>query len=185
MKSTALKHAASRSQQGGMTLLVGLVLLMMLTVIGTVGFRGTTMTERMTGNSLDRNVAFQSAENAGKEALTQIVAGTAAALADGYYPVPFNQGGTNGFWTGGEGATVALHANCAATTPFSWKSCSQAVGTKYANNANNAQYVIELLTENSSGGSTTRTYRITSRSTGGSGTSDVILQTNFVRVTTP
>lgn len=185
MKNHSMQPATARTRQGGMTLLVGLVLLMMLTVIGTVGFRGTTMTERMTGNTVDRNVSFQSAENAGKEALTKIVAGTAAALTGGYYAVPFSQGGTNGFWTGGEGATVALHANCAATTPFSWKSCAEAVATKYANNASNAQYVIELLTETSSGGSTTRTYRITSRSTGGSGTSDVILQTNFVRVTTP
>lgn len=185
MKNRFLQHLVPRHHQGGMTLLVGLVLLMMLTVIGTVGFRGTTMTERMTGNTVDRTVAFQSAESAGREALTQIVAGTAAALTGGYYLTPFSQGGTNGFWTGGEGATVALHAACAATAPFSWKSCAQAVGTKYANNASNAQYVIELLTEVSSGGSTTRTYRITSRSTGGSGTSDVILQTNFVRVTTP
>ncbi len=185
MKKASITRPVARNPQRGMTLLVGLVLLMMLTVIGTVSFRGTTMTERMTGNTVDRNVSFQSAENAGKEALTQIVAGTASALTGGYYPTPFAQGGTNDFWTGGEGATVAVHANCAGTTPFSWKSCAQAVATRYTNNASNAQYVIELLTEISSGGSTTRTYRITSRSTGGSGTSDVILQTNFVRVTTP
>ena len=70
-------NSAPRSRQSGMTLLVGLILLMMLTVVGTIGFRNTTMSERMTGNTVDRNVSFQSAESAGKEALTAIEAGTA------------------------------------------------------------------------------------------------------------
>ena len=175
-------------RQRGMTLLVGLVLLVMLTVISTIGFRNTTMTERMTGNVVDRNVSFQSAESAGKEALQRIEAGTAASLGIGYYATPISQGGTTTFWTQGDGATVSspTATSCAATAPFSWTSCAAAVGTKYTNNASNAKYVIELLTGPiASGSSTVYTYRVTSRSTGGSGNADVILQTTYVRTTTP
>jgi Tfp pilus assembly protein PilX len=80
---------------------------------------------------------------------------------------------------------VANPANCPTTSPFSWQSCSVSVATKYTNNLNKAQYAIELLTSNSSGGSTVSTYRVTSRSTGGSGNAEVILQTTYVRTTTP
>jgi len=170
-----------------MTLLVGLMLLLLLTVISTIGFRNTTMSERMTGNSVDRNVAFQSAESAGKEALQVIESGAFSAATVGHYDTPLAQGGTTAHWTQGDGAEAT---NCAVDAPFRWLStgtvkCAVAVGTKYANNANKAQYVIERLTQVASGGSTTSTYRVTSRSTGGSGNADVVLQTLFVRTTTP
>lgn len=170
-----------------MTLLVGLMLLLLLTVISTIGFRNTTMSERMTGNSVDRNVAFQSAESAGKEALQVIELGAFSAATTGHYDLPLAQGGTTTYWTQGDGVEATT---CAVDVPFRWLSsgtvkCAAAVGTKYANNAKNAQYVIERLTQVASGGSTTSTYRVTSRSTGGSGNADVVLQTLYVRTTTP
>ena len=178
---------SSKTRQGGMTLLVGLILLVMLTVISTIGFRNTTLSERMTGNAVDRNVSFQSAESAGKEALQVIETGAFNAATLGHYAVPIAQGGTTTFWTQGPGANVSSPspASCAPIAPFSWRSCSASVANRYANNAANAQYAIELLTQISSGGSTISTYRITSRSTGGSGNADVVLQTQYVRTTTP
>jgi type IV pilus assembly protein PilX len=175
------------SRQRGMTLLVGLILLVMLTAISVVGFRNTTMSERMTGNSVDRNVSFQSAESAGKEALTSIEAGSfSPGTVVGHFATPLAQGGTTTFWTQGDGAVVSSPSTgCATTTPFSWSSCAVEVANKYEHNASKAKYVIELLTSVSTGGSTVSTYRITSRSTGGSGNADVILQTNYVRTTTP
>ncbi len=169
-----------------MTMLVGLILLLMLTVIGTIGFRNTTLSERMTGNSLDRNVALQSAESAGKEALTVIDGGLFNVATLGHYGSPIAQGGTTNYWTKGDGVTVGSAVNCPTTVPFSWQSCSAAVATKYANNANKAQYVIELLKQDASSGvNTVWSYRVTSRSTGGSGNADVVLQTIYVRTTTP
>jgi type IV pilus assembly protein PilX len=176
-------HVLHRKHQSGMTLMVGLILLLMLTVISTIGFRNTTLSERMTGNSVDRNVSFQSAESAGKEALQVIESGLFNAATLGHYAVPISQGGTSTFWTQGDGAAGV--ANCATNTPFSWRSCSANVAARYANNAANAQYVIELLTQVSSGGQTISTYRVTSRSTGGSGNADVVLQIQYVRTTTP
>ncbi len=174
-----------RSRQRGMTLLVGLILLLMLSVLATIGFRNTTLSERMTGNSVDRTVSFQSAESAGKEALTVLAAGAFNAATLGHYALPIGQGGTTNFWTQGDGVTVAVVTDCPTTTPFSWRSCAAEVPTKYPRDASKAKYAIELLTQVSSGGSTTSTYRVTSRSTGGSGNADVVLQTIFVRTTTP
>ena len=83
---------ASHQRQRGMTLIVGLILLAMLMVITTIGFRNTTLSERMTGNSFDRNTSFQSAENAGKEAL-QVIEGVGFPLANpsGYYSTPLHR----------------------------------------------------------------------------------------------
>lgn len=182
---TMPRYCVAPSRQRGMTLLVGLILLMMLTVVGTIGFRNTTMTERMTGNTVDRNVSFQSAESAGKEALSLVVVGTASAIPKGYFALPIAGGATNDFWTQGDGASGVLAAACPTTLPFSWQSCSAPVTDKYANNANKAQYVIELLKTEIVAPQTIRTYRITSRSTGGSGNADVVLQTQYVHETGP
>lgn len=178
-------HRSARDKQRGMTLLVGLILLLMLSVLATIGFRNTSLSERMTGNSVDRTVSFQSAESAGKEALTVLAAGAFNVATLGHYAVPIGQGGTTNFWTQGNGVTVALPSNCPITTPFSWTSCAAEVPTRYDRDAGKAKYAIELLTQVVSGGSTTSTYRVTSRSTGGSGNADVVLQTIFVRTTTP
>lgn len=175
--------AKSRTQQG-MTLIVGLVLLAMLMVISVIGFRNTTLSERMTGNVVDRNVSFQSAESAGKEALEVIEAGGFSTSTLGHYVTPFAEGGSSSFWDQGAGATVSAGA-CAATTPFSWTSCAASVGTKYASNSENAKYVIELVSSVPSGSSTVSTYRVTSRSTGGSGNAEVVLQVLYLRTTTP
>lgn len=174
----------SRQHQSGMTLLVGLVLLVMLMVVSVIGFRNTTLSTRMTGNAVDRNISFQSAENAGKEALQVIESNGFGVAHAGHYDPPLPGAGSSTFWTQGPGATVSTSA-CASTTPFSWKSCAASVASKYTGNAENARYSIELLSRVSSGGSTVSTYRVTSRSTGGSGDAEVVLQTIYSQTTTP
>lgn len=167
-----------------MTLLVGLVLLVMLMVVSVIGFRNTTLSTRMTGNVVDRNLSFQSAENAGKEALQVIESGGFGVAHPGHYDPPLPGAGSTSFWTQGPGASVST-ANCASTTPFSWKSCAASVGTRYAGSAENARYSIELLSRVASGGSTVSIYRVTSRGTGGSGDAEVVLQTIYSHTTTP
>ena len=179
-----------RRKQSGMTLLVGLILLVMLMVISVIGFRNTTLSERMTGNAVDRNVSFQSAENAGKEAITAIGAGSLTGT--GYYATPFSNGGNTNYWTQGLGPASS---GCAATDAvFSWTVCAAMSGggtVKYANNSDFAQYVIELLSQvppstptPPSGTSIVSTYRVTSRSTGGSGKAEVVLQSIYAQTTT-
>ncbi len=189
-----------RSRQHGMTLIIGLILLVILMVISTIGFRNTTLSERMTGNAFDRNTSLQSAENAGIEAVRLIVAnGFNAALRGHYNPaLAGGVGGGTAFWTQGAGATLVPSA-CASTEPFSWTSCSASVATRYtfatnansAQNAELAQYVIELLSRVESAptigaqatpGRRVSTYRVTSRSTGGSGNAELVLQSIYVQV---
>lgn len=58
----AIKRIAAKQQ--GAVLIVALVLLLVLTVLGTAGIRDTTMAERMSGNFRDLSEAMQSAETA-------------------------------------------------------------------------------------------------------------------------
>ena len=180
-----------RQAQRGMTLIVGLILLVMLMVISVIGFRNTTLSERMTGNAVDRNVSFQAAESAGKEALQVIESAGFAAANAGHYVVPFAGGSNSNFWTKISGS--AGDVCTAATTRFSWisTSCSAEVTTIYANNSAKARYVIERLSEvvtPASGATPEKTvsiYRVTSRSTGGSGNAEVVLQVMYTRTTPP
>lgn len=55
-------HAANRAR--GSALIVALIILLLMTLIGTAGIQGTVMQERMAGNVRDRNLAFEAAEAA-------------------------------------------------------------------------------------------------------------------------
>ncbi|WHZ11246.1 MAG: hypothetical protein OJF60_001685 [Burkholderiaceae bacterium] len=168
-----------------MTLLVGLVLLVMLMVVSVIGFRNTTLSTRMTGNAVDRQISFQSAENAGKETLQVIESGGFGIANAGHYDPPLAGAGGTKFWTGDAGASVSPATCTTTTTSFNWTSCAAQVATAYTGNAERASYVIELLSQQVNSGSTVSTYRVTSRSTGGSGDAAVVLQTIYSRTTTP
>ncbi|MBM0107145.1 hypothetical protein JM946_20615 [Steroidobacter sp. S1-65] len=63
----------ARRGQRGVALVVSLILLVMATLIGLAGVRGTTLQERMSANMYDRSLAFQRAESAlraAEEAIT-------------------------------------------------------------------------------------------------------------------
>jgi type IV pilus assembly protein PilX len=68
------KHA-----ERGVALVVALVLLMVATLIGLAGIRGTNLQERMTANMYDRSLAFQRAESALRAAERAITANWQAA----------------------------------------------------------------------------------------------------------
>ena len=58
---------SSREAQRGVSLLVVLILLLIMTVLGLAVLRSTLMQERMSGNLLDRNLNLQAAEAALRE----------------------------------------------------------------------------------------------------------------------
>lgn len=66
MKPTSLLRLHSR--QSGVSLVVVLLLLLVMTVIGVAVLRGTLLEQRMSANLADRNMAFQQAESALREA---------------------------------------------------------------------------------------------------------------------
>ena len=70
MKATATPIGRFNSihHQNGAVLAVSLVFLLILTLIGVSSMRDTLLEEKMAGNTRDRNLAFQSAESAVREA---------------------------------------------------------------------------------------------------------------------
>jgi type IV pilus assembly protein PilX len=58
----------STENQSGAALIVGLIFLVILTVLGVAAMQNSTLEERMAGNARDRNVAFQAAEAALRDA---------------------------------------------------------------------------------------------------------------------
>lgn len=57
-----------RRRQSGAVLAVSLILLLVVTLIAVSSMQGTSLEEKMAGNSLDRNLAFQATESAIREA---------------------------------------------------------------------------------------------------------------------
>ena len=63
----------ARQAQRGITLLVVLVLLLILSLLGVAVLRGSAMQERMSANMRDRSLAYQGAETALRYAQEQIL----------------------------------------------------------------------------------------------------------------
>ena len=67
-KTDAPAHAVAgikysiRSSQQGASLVIGLIMLLLLTIIGVTSIRTTVIQEKMAGNLKDYNAAFQAAE---------------------------------------------------------------------------------------------------------------------------
>lgn len=84
-----MKQRSIIKNQSGAVLIVGLVLLLILTIIGLASIRGSDLQERMAGNMLDRNIAFQSAEAAlreGENILDALVLPSFGGATVGYWP---------------------------------------------------------------------------------------------------
>lgn len=74
------------SKQKGIALVVALVLLIAVTLLGLAAIRGTSLQEKMAGNSFDREISFQASEaalNVGADQLNTNLAAVNAAIAGG------------------------------------------------------------------------------------------------------
>jgi len=63
-----MKHYSGKRQQTGITLIICMIVLLVITLMGLSSIRDTSMEERMAGNLRNRNLAFQAAESALREA---------------------------------------------------------------------------------------------------------------------
>jgi type IV pilus assembly protein PilX len=57
-----MNHVDSRRRQRGVTLIVSMILLMIMSLLAITSLRGTVMQERMSANTYDSDLAFQAAE---------------------------------------------------------------------------------------------------------------------------
>lgn len=105
-----------RKGQQGITLVVVLLLLVIVTLLGLAAMRGTVMQERMSGNAAARSIAFQTAEALLREA-ESLAAGNptmpASGCSNGLCAMPVGGAASaweaDGFWTsGGYRSSTAL-----------------------------------------------------------------------------
>lgn len=178
--STRLKWSTltNTRQQRGMTLIVGLIMLLLLTIIGLAAIRGASLEERMAGNQRDRGLAFQSAE-----ASLRVAEGVMNAA-------------TLPTWnTTGYGAQVTRGGNAAFWETFSWSTLALAPSLGLPTVSSQPRYYVERISSQFTGGGTGTAvdfesqtkidpetmYRITARATGASADTVVILQSTYKR----
>lgn len=158
-------------KQQGLTLIVCLIILVVVTLIGVGSIRDVTLEEKMAGNLRSRNVAFQAAESALREGENFIA--NVSALPD------FD--GTNGFYQQLDDVLDGV----------SWGVSSAVIsyGESLSGAASQPVYIIEELDAVAESPSkefdpdeaTKQFYRITARAVGNTSTTVVILQSIYRR----
>lgn len=71
------QNHASRTQQQGISLLIVLILLLVMSILGIAVLRSSAMQERMAANLYDRSIAFQTAEAALRQVQFAVLGNTA------------------------------------------------------------------------------------------------------------
>ena len=170
-----------QDKQRGAVLAVSLILLLVITLIAVSSMQGTVMEEKMAGNNLDRNLAFQATESAIREAEMSI---------DGLASMG-NFNGSGGFygltdvepyaavdstWTDATKHAVAADKYGSYAEPqYFAKHFTTVVGTEGALNMSG-------YGDNKGSGDVT-IFKITARGTGGNADSaEVILRTYYGRI---
>jgi type IV pilus assembly protein PilX len=169
-------HAESgrRPDQRGAILVTSLLLLLVITIIGVTVMQMSRMQERMAGNARDVNLAFQAGESSLRAGEAVVLAFAAAPVTCAAAPCdvferktlpPLNYQ-TKTWWTD----TALSDANVAQSDGLS----------------ENPRYVVEQYGWIRNSWDVTDTtgrdvYQISSRSTGGSGKAEVILQSTYAR----
>lgn len=168
-KNPTIDGVSHSSRERGAAMVIALVMLLVLTLLATASARMTLLEERMTGNTQDRGVAFQSAEaglRAGEELVQANVLPEFDVNAEGLYDedaVP------DAVWEG-----------------VDWEDDDEVLTYEDIDDAPAAYIVEELPAFPESLGyppkiENSTYYRVTSRGEGVSGNATVTLQTTFKR----
>jgi type IV pilus assembly protein PilX len=176
MRTSVTPIAVCHSSQRGITLIMGLMFLVVLTILGLAAMRGTILEERMAGNARDRDLALQAAEAAIRVAEQELSNPTLPVFALGTAYTPRLANGTHtDYWQN-------THNWAAQSTELGW----EPEGTSGA-----PRYVIEELGITAGGGGTSGlgigtlsdegVYRVTARGMGSNPNTVVILQAVFER----
>lgn len=163
------------ARQRGITLIVSMIMLLVLTIMGLSSIRDTSLEEKMAGNLRNSNVAFQAAESALRGAEDFL---TCVDLAD---------------FDGTDGLYQPLPTMWAAHAA-SWGQSSlvRTFGGTLAGIAAPPVYIIERISSAGSGATSVAAgqvvedcspgfYRITARAVGNTDTSVAMLQTVYLR----
>jgi len=184
------RNMQNTHKQQGAVLVMALMMLFVLTLIGVSSISTTSMEEKMSGNTRNRHLAFQAAESNVRDAeriITDSVLNPTIQFTAG--------GGANGWYALGSGPS-----STEAVTPTWWTTAGNNstpyLGTSPIQDINTrARYTIEYLGETTqaeatdieiqggeggnAGQGTIHTFRITSRGTGLTDNSVVVIQSHF------
>ena len=162
--------------QQGAALITGLIFMVVLTLLAVAAMRTTSLDEKMAGNALNQDAAFQAAEAALRQGVLAVRGGAVSSTS------PFAAGCTTSAPLG-----LCLPSTTATPVwntalPFGQTTQSNAAqtytGTALAGLANQPQYIIELLPDipaaagnsrgigRSSSGGTSTPFRVTARGWG-------------------
>lgn len=152
--------------QGGSVLIITLLLLTMLTIMAVSGVQLNKIQANIATNSVDTQVAFQTAEGALNEATNNLQAGT--------YPY-------SSFLSNTQGLYVFNPSSSPLWSTVNWSDSSKVINSFQGQSNAQAAFIIEQLPSvtglGQSMSSPARVYRITARAVGASGNTPVILQT--------
>ena len=164
-------------RQRGAVLVIGLLLLVILTVLSTSAMQSTVLQERMAGNDRDRNLAFQAAEAALRDA-EQYIRSEVAPFAP-FQPNSFNDTGGLYNSTADSGAFSRFNdlADSAKTLLFGTGMSEAALPEVAAQ----PRYLIELLATTCSGSEQNALFRVTARAQGANGNTVITLQSRYRR----
>ncbi|HED19242.1 MAG TPA: hypothetical protein ENI74_07040 [Gammaproteobacteria bacterium] len=167
--------------QQGVVLVISLLMLLVLTLIGISGMQGTILQERMASNTRDRNIAFQAAESAMRDAevfLNTIVTtgafdGTAGLFSNTQTEPDYLTAAT---WSSGANSVAATTVSGSYSAPrFFIQRTAILTGTQGAMNLTGYA--------NNKGTGDVTTFHITSRGIGGSAdSSEVVLRSYHGRI---
>jgi type IV pilus assembly protein PilX len=172
--------------QRGSSLVIALIFLIVLTILGLVSVRSSTLQERMAGNDRDRAIAFEAAEAALRDAERDILANLTPES-------PFDAACTNGLCLPSTVATPQWRTVPWAGATSRIYGVASGAGDYPLDVAQPPRYIVELLPDlpvgagnslnanarsSTSGGTA---YRITARGWGRRDTTQVMLQSVYVK----
>ncbi len=152
-----VQHTCGVFPQRGSALIIALVFLLIMTLIGTTAMQGTSQQEKMAGNMRDRNLAFQAAEAALRDAVVTVLEVTPTPS------IPFQESND----------PSVVHN----PTTYDWTTATPYSGVLSGLSAL-PRYVVRRLrgVGASSAASADGVYRVTARAQGGTADAVVVLQ---------
>lgn len=165
---------SKRNNQQGSALIVALVMLLVISLIGVAGIQSTAMQDRMAANLLDKNLAFQAAEAAAREAED--------SLADS---VPISFPNSGGLYRIGAEERPDWPANLSSVGGGVTTYSSGDTSGQFPNVSAQPRYFIEQIDTIPAPGCDLSTYcepvyyRVTAAATGGTDTAAAVISTVY------
>lgn len=175
------QQKAIHTSQRGVVLIVALIFLLMLSIIGMSAIRSSGMQELMAGNIKDRNLAFQSAEASLRVAEELINTNAACANFTGLNGCFEDQNAIDpvSTWTAAEWAAGSREADITLAISNKPRYVIERLPATDSPVSASAGFSVEFNSDSPSATGTVRAYRITSTGYGGTGASEVILQSTY------